>query len=97
MINATEHNSPIVSLMIIGEKFYTPPNLFALAQDRARNKHARTVLAVLVTKNTFITILLKTLFKISPNLRNFYGQATTLEEGRTLACERIAKSNTSNV
>ena len=91
LINEAPHQQPTATLLNFGEKLYMPPNIISFAQERARHKHPRTTIAILVTNSNFVIVLLKTLLKVYPDLGNFYGQAKTLDEGRLLAYERIGQ------
>src|SRR4051794_17416160 len=71
MISATPHQGPVATLLILSDKLYMPPNLFSLAQERARHKHPRSIVAVLVTESNFVIMLLKTLQKVYPAHASF--------------------------
>ncbi len=94
MIEARTHQKPVATLLNFNKYPVTTGNLISFAQRGIAHKHAQTAVVILVTENSFIEAIRKTLVKVYPTVGSSFLQANTLDQGRIVALQHLANLQT---
>jgi hypothetical protein len=92
MINAAPHSNPIGVFVFIPSNTQLPPLALSGGRKLLSHRNSRVTTLILVTDNTFLKTMWRTLGGLLAGTRQAYQLATTLPEAEVLMAATLAKA-----